>query len=106
MRQHALAYAGNLQWSAATPALAGCAPPCTWAQTATRDLREWQNELRRRIPSAGAYVAWNPATDTWITITVAWPEPLQDAPAIDPVCAAVDATIPNNYRCYSVQVLP
>jgi type IV pilus assembly protein PilV len=99
-------YAGNLAWNAGTPVIAGCASPCTWAQTAARDLTEWQNELRRRIPNSGAYIDWDPATDMWITITVAWPEPLQDAAAADAACAAVDGSIPNNYRCYSVQVYP
>lgn len=98
-------YNGNLAWNAATPAVAACGP-CTVLQTATRDWTEWQNELRRRIPGSGAYITWNPATDTWITITVAWPEPLQDAAAVDAECAAVDASIPASYRCYSVQVYP
>lgn len=99
-------YNGNMAWNAATPAIVSCTSPCTWAQTATRDMGEWQNELRRRIPGSGSYIAWNPAVDTWITMTVAWPEPLQDSAVIDPRCAAVDATIPVNYRCYTVQVLP
>jgi type IV pilus assembly protein PilV len=99
-------YTGNLAWNAATPGLAACAAPCSAAQTATRDLREWQNELRRRIPSSGSYIGWNPATDTWLTVTLAWPEPLQDAAAADAECAAVDPSIPINYRCFTVQVYP
>jgi type IV pilus assembly protein PilV len=99
-------YNADLGPTVATPGIAGCAAPCTAAQTAARDLGEWHRELRRRIPVSGAYVRWDPANDTWIDVTVAWPEP-QAALTADPVCTATgDATIPLNFRCYQVRVLP
>jgi type IV pilus assembly protein PilV len=99
-------YNADLSPTAVTPAIVGCAPPCSALQTATRDLAEWYTELRRRIPASGAYVRWDPANDTWIDVTIAWPEP-QAAMIADPLCTALgDATIPDNYRCYQVRVLP
>jgi type IV pilus assembly protein PilV len=98
-------YLGDFPIGAATPAVATCAAPCTAAQTANRDLSEWRAELRRRIPGSAAYVR-RPAGAPWVTITVAWPEPLQSDTQRHLICDAVDNTIPANYRCYSVQVLP
>jgi type IV pilus assembly protein PilV len=98
-------YNADLGPTAAAPSITACGP-CDAAQTTTRDLAEWQTELRRRIPASGAYVRWDPANDTWIDVTIAWPEP-QAAMTADPACTALgDATIPANYRCYRVRVLP
>jgi type IV pilus assembly protein PilV len=98
-------YNADLGPTAATPSITACGP-CDAAQATTRDLAEWQTELRRRIPASGAYVRWDPANDTWIDVTIAWPEP-QAAMTADPACTALgDATIPLNYRCYRVRVLP
>jgi type IV pilus assembly protein PilV len=99
-------YNRDLTPSAGAPAIAACGP-CDEAETADRDLREWHTELRRRIPGAGAYVRWDPANDTWIDVTIAWPEPQRSLlDPVDPLCDAVDTAIPKNFRCYRVRVLP
>ena len=96
----------------ATPgAVTTCAAPCTSAQVGTRDLDEWRIELRRRIPSAAAYIQWDPANPSWVNVAMAWVEP-QSPPRVagdDLVCDALvgaGATIPANYRCYQTRVFP
>ena len=98
----------------------GCAIPaaCTWAEIAARDQARWQEEVRRRLPSAAVYLVpdnENPAGwPRFVTVTIAWQEPLQSngpggLPVADPVCDDVRATLfnlPADYRCYSASVAP
>jgi type IV pilus assembly protein PilV len=105
-------YAATFEAATATPgAVTTCAAPCTSAQVATRDLDEWRIELRRRIPGAAAYIQWDPANPSWITVAMAWAEPQAPARAAgdDVVCDALEgagATIPGNFRCYQTRVFP
>ena len=101
-------YATAFEPADATPgAVSACAAPCTSAQVATRDLDEWRIELRRRVPSSGAYIQWNPANPSWVNVSITWAEP--QAAGADAVGAALvggGATIPANYRCYQTRVFP
>ena len=101
-------YATTFEAATATPgAVTTCAAPCTSAQVAARDLDEWRIELRRRIPTGGAYAAWDPANPSWVTVSIAWAEP--QAAGNDAVCDALvggGAVIPANYRCYQTRVFP
>lgn len=105
-------YATTFEAATATPgAVTTCTAPCTSAQVATRDLDEWRIELRRRIPGAAAYIQWDAANPSWVTVAMAWAEP--QAPARnagdDAVCDALEAagaTIPGNFRCYQTRVFP
>ena len=90
---------------------AGCAIPaaCTSTEIADRDQARWQEEVRRRLPSAAVYLVpddENPAGwPRFVTVTIAWQEPLQGAlPIVDPACAALG--LPVDYRCYSASVAP
>ena len=100
----------------------GCANPaaCTAAEIATRDQARWQEEVRRRLPTAAVYLVpdnANPAGwPRFVTVTIAWQEPLQapvaqgGVPVFDQVCADVRlnlfAGLPLDYRCYSASVAP
>ena len=101
-------YATTFDAATATPgAVTVCAAPCTSAQVATRDLDEWRIELRRRIPTGAAYIAWDPANPSWVTVSIAWAEP--QTVGADAVCDALvvgGAVIPANYRCYQTRVFP
>jgi type IV pilus assembly protein PilV len=104
-------YNRDLEAATATPgAVTTCAPPCTVAQVATRDLDEFLIEMRRRLPASGAYIRWNAADPTTGQVTIAWAEPLAVAAAgQDAVCDAMrggGATIPLNFRCYQARVHP
>jgi type IV pilus assembly protein PilV len=104
-------YNRDLEAATATPgAVTTCAPPCTVAQVATRDLDEFLIEMRRRLPASGAYIRWNAADPTTGQVTIAWAEPLAVATAgQDAVCDALrggGATIPLNFRCYQTRIHP
>ena len=105
-------YAYTLNSTDATPgAVTVCATPtaCTVAEVATRDLDQWAAELRRRIPTATAYLQWNVADPRLLTVSLGWPEPLAGA-TVDPLCTAIatrlTVTIPAGYRCYETAVFP
>lgn len=101
-------YATTFEAADPTPgAVTTCTAPCTSAQVATRDLDEWRIELRRRVPSSAAYIQWDPANPSWVTVSIAWAEP--QAAGNDAICTALTAggaTIPANYRCYQTRVFP
>jgi type IV pilus assembly protein PilV len=105
-------YNRDLEAANATPgAVTTCAPPCTPAQIATRDIDAWLIELRRRLPASAAYVRYNAADPTAAEVNLAWAEPLQPARALgdDPVCDALvagGATIPANFRCFQSRIHP
>jgi hypothetical protein len=99
----------------------GCAIPaaCTRTEIADRDQARWQEEVRRRLPSAAVYLVpdnANPAGwPRFVTVTIAWQEPLQAAaaqgglPVADTICDDVRATLfnlPADYRCYRASVAP
>ena len=96
----------------------GIPAACTAAEIAARDQARWQEEVRRRLPSAAVYLVpdnANPAGwPRFVTVTIAWQEPLQTtAPGglqvIDPACVLVRATLfnlPQDYRCYTTSVAP
>jgi type IV pilus assembly protein PilV len=105
-----LAGAYALRFDAADPAPAAvlnCAPPCTPAAVALRDLDEWRIELRRRVPGAAAYVRFDASDRSGVDIAIAWPEP--QAAGSDEICnalAAIGAGIPARHRCYRSRVFP
>lgn len=111
-------YADDMNPPADVPmAFGACANPaaCTWLEIANRDQARWQEEVRRRLPSAAVYLVpdnANPAGwPRFVTVTIAWQEPLQGTlTVVDTVCAGVRANLfpglPLDYRCYSASVAP
>jgi type IV pilus assembly protein PilV len=101
-------YTTTFNAATASPgAVTTCTAPCSSAQVATRDLDEWRIELRRRVPGSAAYIQWDPANPSWVTVSIAWAEP--QATGNDAVCDALvagGAVIPANYRCYQTRVFP
>lgn len=97
-------------------AFGACANPaaCTAVEIANRDQARWQEEVRRRLPSAAVYLVpdnANPAGwPRFVTVTIAWQEPLQNALAVvDPICDDVRLNLfnlPPDYRCYRAAVAP
>ena len=100
-------------------AFGACGNPaaCTPLEIANRDQARWQEEVRRRLPSAAVYLVpdtTNPNPTSWprfVTVTIAWQEPLQTTLAVvDPICVGIRATLfpglPLDYRCYSAFVAP
>ena len=96
-------------------AFAACAMPaaCTAAEIANRDQARWQQEVRRRLPSAAVYLEPDNANPLgwprFITVTIAWQEPGQSAVSgrvVDPICAALVPAPPADYRCYEASVAP
>ncbi len=114
------AYNDDMDPGAAPIAFGGCAnaAACTAAEIAVRDQARWQEEVRRRLPSAAVYLVpdnANPAGwPRFITVTIAWQEPLQTNAAggmqvADPTCVDVRANLfnlPQDYRCYRAAVAP
>jgi type IV pilus assembly protein PilV len=96
--------------AAATPAAAAaCAAPCTSAQVAAMDLNRWQIELRRRIPSASAYIRWDAANPTWVNVSIGWLEPqttTADASWDAALTPGGTGVLPANYRGYQARVFP
>ena len=101
-------YANAFSEATATPAaVTACAPPCTSAQVAVRDLDEWRIELRRRLPGAAAYVVWDPANPSWVNVSIGWAEP--QSTGVDANWNAVlagGAALPANFRGYQTRVFP
>jgi type IV pilus assembly protein PilV len=100
-------------------AFAACAIPaqCTPAEIANRDQARWQQEVRRRLPSAAVYLVPDNANPLgwprFVTVTIAWQEPGQGAVSgqvVDPICVDVVANLfaglPADYRCYRASVAP
>jgi type IV pilus assembly protein PilV len=101
-------------------AFAACANPaqCTPAEIAARDQARWQQEVRRRLPTAAAYLVTDDANPLgwprFITVTIAWQEPGQSAAGgirvDDTVCNDVRANLfaglPMDYRCYRASLAP
>lgn len=113
-------YADDMNPPADVPiAFGACANPaaCTAGEIATRDQARWQEEVRRRLPSAAVYLlpdTANPNANSWprfVEVTIAWQEPLQGTLAVvDPICNDVRANLfpglPLDYRCYRASVAP
>jgi len=107
------AYDANYDVAFATPVvIPPCAIPaaCTPGELATRDLRQWLAEYRRRTPGSAAFFQWNVADPRSILVSIAWPEPQAGAVA-DPLCTTINgralgAAIPANYRCFETAVFP
>lgn len=100
-------------------AFAACGIPaqCTSVEIANRDQARWQQEVRRRLPSAAVYLVPDNANllgwPRFVTVTIAWQEPGQAAVSgrvADPICADVVANLfpalPADYRCYRASVAP
>ena len=86
---------------------------CTLTEVANRDLDQWTAELRRRIPLSAAYIAFDPADNRMVRVTVAWPEPTQVGAlqtVADPICGDVNARfaagLTADYRCYRTSIFP
>lgn len=113
MRGNHLAFVAghySLRFDAADPVpgpAPACAPPCSSAQVATRDLVEWQAELRRRLPGAAGYVLPDAGSPRGVEISLAWPQPRFSGS--DDVCDALESAglaVPAGYRCYRTRVFP
>lgn len=113
MRANQLGFAAGgyaLRFDAGEPApetTRACAPPCSSAQVALRDLDEWRIELRRRMPGAAAYVGWDATDRSGVDVLLAWPEP--QAAGFDPACSVPVADVPQpatGRRCYRTRVFP
>ena len=97
-------------------AFASCATPaqCTPAEIAIRDQARWQQEVRRRLPSAAVYLTPDNANPLgwprFVTVQIAWQEPGQGAASsgrvVDPACALIVPAPPADYRCYQASVAP
>ena len=100
----------SLRFDAAAPVPApapACVPPCSSAQVATRDLVEWQAELRRRLPGAAGYVLADAGGPRGVEVSLAWPQPR--FAGADDACDALERAglaVPAGYRCYRTRVLP
>jgi type IV pilus assembly protein PilV len=105
-------YDANYDVAFATPvAIPPCATPaaCTPGELATRDLRQWLADYRRRTPGSAAYFQWTVADPRSILVSLAWPEP--QATGADPLCTTINGrglgvAIPANYRCFETAVFP
>lgn len=96
-------YARVMQPADATPgSIPACGDPqnCSAVEIADRDWAMWQIELRRRLPTSGAFIT-APANANQMTIVLAWQEGRADGniPA-DPICATVNI-FDNSFRCSS-----
>ncbi len=83
-------------------AIPACFDPlnCTTAEVAARDWAMWRIDLRRRLPTSGAYLV-APANAHQMTITLAWQEGQMTDGAVDQICANVLNIIDNQYRCFT-----
>lgn len=105
-------YAANYDVAFATPlVITPCVTPaaCTPTELATRDLRQWLADYRRRTPGSAAYFQWNLADPRSILVSIAWPEP--QATGTDPLCTVINGrglgvALPANYRCFETAVFP
>lgn len=105
-------YIGDMLPTENPMAFAACATPgqCTAAEIATRDQARWQDEVRRRLPTAATYMVpdnANPAGwPRFVTVTIGWREPAQAAglQIADPIC--VNVGLPADYQCYRTTVAP
>jgi len=99
----------DLKNTDATPgSIATCATKtaCTLEEVAARDLDQWVIELRRRIPGSAAYLVWDAALPNSLLVSLAWAEPQTKGAGADPLCVAISADIPADYRCYQAMVYP
>lgn len=114
-------YADDMNPPGDVPLVFGaCGNPaaCTGAEIAARDQARWQEEVRRRLPSAAVYLQpdnANPAGwPRFVIVTIAWQEPMQNAAGgmqvNDLICndvrANLFAALPLDYRCYRASVAP
>lgn len=91
--------------AAAVPA---CGDPlnCTAAETAARDWAMWQIDLRRRLPTSGAYLQ-APANSAQVNVVLAWQEGQQTDGNPDPVCNAAPVNIADpSFRCFNWIINP
>jgi len=86
-----------------------CADPqnCTAAEIAARDWAMWRIDLRRRLPTSGAYLV-APANSTQMRLVMAWQEGQADVnQAVDPICNAAPVNIFDPfYRCFAWTLHP
>lgn len=107
------AYASSLMPGVAVPSAGAClsGSPCTPAQVAALDLKNWRQDLRARLPDSGAVVAPSGpvgavmgAGATSMRVTVIWHEANPNSGA-DAACTAVGVT-DASYRCLEAEVFP
>lgn len=91
--------------AAAVPACADLLN-CTPAETAARDWAMWQIDLRRRLPTSGAYLQ-APANSAQINLVVAWQEGQQTDGNPDPICNVAPVNIADpTFRCFNWIINP
>lgn len=85
-----------------------CGDPlnCTPAETAARDWAMWQIDLRRRLPTSGAYLD-APANSAQINLIVAWQEGQATDGNPDPICSVAPVNINDpTFRCFNWIINP
>jgi type IV pilus assembly protein PilV len=93
-------------------AVPACADPlnCTPVEVATRDWAMWQIDLRRRLPTSGAYLTSAEVNGRRVnlSVTLAWQEGQPtDVNQVDPICSNAPVNINDpTFRCMNWVIIP